>query len=137
MEHNPNYCKCTEPSPDTENIYCTSCSCVIQPTITKIEIGDIEDGSISTKLIEYNDQCPCTVCVGITQYRDSKIFEAPVGKFTELVNAFDEYTKTDIDNALTEALIKFQKQYILIESGDLQTFVLGWNAAIEFINNEK
>ena len=41
------------------------------------------------------------------------------------------------DEKLAEALRKFQKQYPMVTSGDLQTFVLGWKAAVENSDSDK
>ena len=41
------------------------------------------------------------------------------------------------DQLLTEALEAFKKQYPTINSGDLQTFILGWQAAIKATNSTK
>lgn len=118
MKH-PNHCKCVISKPDTGNVSCMNCGCVIQyGGITKIEIDDIEEGSTDTTLIKGN-------------------FGDLANKLCKLSEAFDDYIKDDLDDALVKALIKFNKEYAFIGSEDLQTFVSGWDAAIEFINNKK
>ena len=56
MEHNPNYCRCPIPKPDTNNVFCTGCGCVIQ-----IRVSITIDNDTAEKLIEYKKQFDKTI----------------------------------------------------------------------------
>jgi len=43
--------------------------------------------------------------------------------------------KTTNDNTLSKALEEFRKKYPSITSADMQTFILGWQAAEKYIIN--
>jgi hypothetical protein len=44
---------------------------------------------------------------------------------------------SDMDQKLVDALYVFQHQYPNVTSGDLQTFIMGWKAAVsEMVNGE-
>ena len=43
----------------------------------------------------------------------------------------------DMDQKLVDALYVFQHQYPNVTNGDLQTFIMGWKAAVsEMVNGE-
>ncbi|MBU0846970.1 hypothetical protein KKH23_07235 [Patescibacteria group bacterium] len=48
----------------------------------------------------------------------------------KLRKSIDEQQKAQSNSELAKALQVFQRQYPEINSGDLQTFILGWNAAL-------
>ena len=39
-------------------------------------------------------------------------------------------TMNNMDQKLVDALYEFQRQYPNVTSGDLQTFIMGWKAAV-------